>query len=290
MEKDIFKYIKTILKEEPKTTIYHYTNQKGLLGIVDTKTIWATNIHYLNDAAEFSYALKLARYVLQENKENLKKKIEKEIITAIENSLFTIEKISICVCSFSEKGDLLSQWRGYCPHGGGFSIGFKYSNLKDAIKRENFILAPCVYDSKKQIDIINELIAKIVFMYLYEKEQYPLIPEFKNKLKDIFINDFVRYAPIIKHPSFSEEKEWRLISPIVSSKHPKLKYREGNSLITPYFDFNLNDDNGHVNIQEIIVGPNPHMELLMNAISGLMTNKKIKLKSIASSAIPYRIL
>jgi hypothetical protein len=41
--------------------LYHYTDATGLLGIVQSRAIWATHIRYLNDAQEFDYAADLAR-------------------------------------------------------------------------------------------------------------------------------------------------------------------------------------------------------------------------------------
>ena len=45
----------------PPEILYHYTSQAGLIGMLHTKTIWASKIHYLNDSKEFALALKLAR-------------------------------------------------------------------------------------------------------------------------------------------------------------------------------------------------------------------------------------
>ena len=37
--------------------LYHYTSQKGILGILQTNKLWMTNILYLNDSSEFTYTL-----------------------------------------------------------------------------------------------------------------------------------------------------------------------------------------------------------------------------------------
>ena len=37
---------------KPEGLLYHYTTQKGLLGILDKKCIWATHLRYLNDTSE----------------------------------------------------------------------------------------------------------------------------------------------------------------------------------------------------------------------------------------------
>jgi len=39
--------------------IYHYTSLQGLLGIIESRSIWTTNIIYLNDTSELNYATKL---------------------------------------------------------------------------------------------------------------------------------------------------------------------------------------------------------------------------------------
>jgi hypothetical protein len=46
-----------ILSREPTGTLYHYTTQAGLLGILSDKDIWATHTQYLNDASEYRYAI-----------------------------------------------------------------------------------------------------------------------------------------------------------------------------------------------------------------------------------------
>ena len=43
------------MKEKSKL-IYHYTSINGLIGIIERKSIWATNILYLNDASELNYS------------------------------------------------------------------------------------------------------------------------------------------------------------------------------------------------------------------------------------------
>ena len=40
--------------------LFHYTNQMGLLGIVDNTELWATKINYMNDSTEFYTALQMA--------------------------------------------------------------------------------------------------------------------------------------------------------------------------------------------------------------------------------------
>src|ERR1035437_10348273 len=50
---------------EPEV-LYHYTSPAGFLGIIDSKTIWATGAEHLNDSQEVLHAIKIAQGLLPE--------------------------------------------------------------------------------------------------------------------------------------------------------------------------------------------------------------------------------
>src|SRR5882724_8885709 len=45
--------------------LYHYTNAQGLLGMLESKRIWATNSRFMNDPTEIGYAIRLVREVME---------------------------------------------------------------------------------------------------------------------------------------------------------------------------------------------------------------------------------
>ena len=117
------------LQQPPPNFLYHYTTEQGLLGIVDSGTLWATNIGYLNDATEFSLSLELIRdRLLNELRETemeerhfasadpqRARRANERKDRAQASSAYTNSTHSpICVICFCKKGDLLSQWRGLC--------------------------------------------------------------------------------------------------------------------------------------------------------------------------------
>lgn len=115
--------------------VYHYTDQKGLLGIIRGKSIWATDIRYLNDAAEFDHAIGLALKLMPPAKE-LYQNEDRPLLEKLQDDLASMPKLTfafygIFVCSFSAERDQLSQWRAYCPAGTGFSIGFDFAKLRE---------------------------------------------------------------------------------------------------------------------------------------------------------------
>src|SRR5688572_24519739 len=43
----------------PPPMLFHYTSQKGLLGIVGERCLWLTDVRYMNDSTEFTLAVEL---------------------------------------------------------------------------------------------------------------------------------------------------------------------------------------------------------------------------------------
>ncbi len=50
--------------------LWHYTNLSSLLGIIESKELWATDLRYLNDRTEFAYGLEQVLNVLRDERLN----------------------------------------------------------------------------------------------------------------------------------------------------------------------------------------------------------------------------
>jgi len=89
--------------------IFHYTSLEGLLGIIKSKSIWATNVFYLNDASELNYSRKLFIDQLRKYQEEIIKdahcyeyKVFATLISNIEEDDFIHPDLSgVYVSSFS---------------------------------------------------------------------------------------------------------------------------------------------------------------------------------------------
>lgn len=290
--------------ELPDRPIYHYTSQKGLLGIVTSKKIWATNIQYLNDETELTYAIELTREEVQKLINKLQGK-DIELLEEIARRLDTAtwagydSSTSIYVCSFSTECDQLSQWRGYCPDGNGFSIGFDFSRqpLIDLIKEQGFTLCKCKYKVEEQLDLVKQLMTKALDTF-HQTHLGLLQDQIVQALATINFNiEFLRLAPQIKHPKYSEENEWRLISGPILVDNPRVKFREGKSMIIPYFEFNLVKENDPLHLQEIWIGPTKYWQLSRASLQTLLVASQVKGPDIIAgkfrpevkiTEIPYR--
>jgi hypothetical protein len=268
----------------PPDVLYHYTGQAGLLGIIGKAELWATKIQYMNDATEFGLALSLARQHLDVIIDSTGHSTEKALAVELRESLRGLEDINIFPVCFCEKSDLLSQWRGYAGNQG-YSLAFCTNALMQVTAGGNFLLGRCIYDQTLQRKIVGEAVAHCL-------EQALMFPTnrtfgFHGPLADILF----RCGVFFKDVSFVEEQEWRLVSPTIMFHDKRLKFRPGNSTITPYLALDLSE--GAFPIIYVVVGPCPHMELSKSAVTSLLMQRgnrgPLSAQPIAfASAIPFR--
>lgn len=285
----IKKYLDNNGNELP-STLYHYTTQDGLLGILKKSEIWATDILYLNDAAEFNPFLNLIKKEIQKIIRSKSKKEDKELFKQLFDNSKELDKFQIFVCSFSVDGDLLSQWRSYCPDNNGFSIGFEYTQLKNIAEREGsvkFYLLPCFYyDENKRKSMFNELRDEFATDILNCVEINKL--DDINKLYEEYTRNCCLLASILKHESFRDEKEWRLFCfkkpPIASSE---IQFRKGKSMLLPYITVELQGTTKFSSIIRIYIGPTPHKEPSIKSVELFVKSKHLSC-SVTASKVPYR--
>ena len=101
--------------------------------------------------------------------------------------------------------------------------------------------------------------------------------------------DLMIICALLKHQSFAEEQEWRLISPtFTSTASAPIAFREGKAMLVPYYLFDLELD-GLIKLDHVFVGPTPNAALSINALMHYLTNKNARPeKGISDSEIPYR--
>jgi hypothetical protein len=274
-------------KPEPKKILYHYTTQDGYIGISSSRKIWATNIHYLNDFHEVKHASDLARILFFHKINEIKFKQLACYKELFDNILSSVSKIPLFITSFTEEGDLLSQWRGYCPDGPGFSLGFSKETLDKVSKEQNLKLLPCIYEKEHQefilIEKVDQLIAELVRSHNQKTNSNTIID-----LIQEWAGEFLEIAPTLKHPSFKEEKEWRFISELIGKNENKFKIRKGRYSLIPYIEIDLNCASSEVIFENIICGPTPFHEMSTNALYFSSETDSIKFTSKTQSRIPYR--
>ena len=266
---------------KPRATLYHYTSLPGLMGIIQSRKLRASDVRYMNDSTELTYALNLLRDAIESRKNA--NEAEQRILSAF--SVWLRDQINtgpmLFSASFRESGNLLSQWRGYSTHGKGVSLGFNPAAVQKLADQQVFSLGKCIYEPEQHIDFIERIIDRILKLCLSECDLPSLFDEIEG--------DLLAMCALFKHPAFAEEQEWRLVSPTFESvaDHP-IAFREGKAMLVPHYLFDL-EVNGSIVLDHVFVGPTPNAELSVNALAHyLKHHNAYPQKGINDCEIPYR--
>ena len=114
---------------EPGTLLWHYTDYKGLEGIL-VGAIWASSLPYLNDTEEFRHGAEIALEVLQNELAVALGAFDAAYASAIHDQLRAffqnlVQPSDVFIAALSKKQDDISQWRAYGgDRGPMFSAGF----------------------------------------------------------------------------------------------------------------------------------------------------------------------
>ncbi len=275
----------------PDELLYHYTTIGGLQGIVESQCLWASDVRYMNDSAELQYIIRL----LRERNESTSSPIGEgsqdrsllaQFIDWIEYRMTNGHMVF--AASFRANGNLLSQWRGYSRIGKGVSIGFKGSDIQQLLTDKQFQLGRCIYRREDQIALIDRVLDSLSTMIKqFELENPDTEREYFFSLIEA---DMLRIAALLKHPSFAEEDEWRIVSPVITDYlSAPVKFREGKSMLIPYYEFPLSLQNEAIPIEHLFLGPTPNSALSLNSIRLYLRKQGIQLdKDITYCDIPYR--
>jgi hypothetical protein len=275
----------------PPPILWHYTSPGGLAGIVTSGEVWATVIHYLNDAKEFQHALELFRNALTTKISQASDSGIKTFLSFVKDSLDSIIGVNVCVFSLSEDGNLLSQWRAYCPSEGGYAVGFRTGQLTTCLQQQGFRLIRCIYDETLQRQFVEVMLNEFVTQYSQKHSGQPCTQElFRTEFSGLISHRVWSLAPTFKHPSFSEEREWRAVSQPIPWTDDGISYRVGPSCIIPHYKLKLQDDHDKPVISQIMVGPSKHPQLAFGSINFLRNRAKLKIQAVTPSHTPYRTL
>lgn len=265
--------------------LYHYTTQRGVKGIVEAHEFWATKVQYMNDATEFRLGFRLVEKRIEHHLRQTTDEREKKVLSRLARSYDGIEGVNIFVGCFCENSDLLSQWRGYSGASHGYSIGMSSGKLAEWAERSEFRLARCIYDEASQIEIIDQLI------------HYAVANDDHGTIAGEFIGGLLSVSAFFKDKSFQEEQEWRIVSELKSSADDAFGFREGKSMLVPYYRIDIG---GGVDsaIRSVTIGPCPHPKLAESSvrvmlgrhdIPGVLTGSLgLRMPEVHISNIPYR--
>lgn len=286
-ERSRFEPLTSLWTEITGDIVYHYTGSAGLLGIVDSKAIWATNAWFMNDSREATYGIRAIVKFTQDlgAREGVSPKLAK-LCRRLARIVSKTHKVSgpySHIACLSRHGDQLSQWRAYCRDGG-FSIGFDL----DAVRRTTSAagsIAPTIrevsYEPAQQKFLLDHIFQRVVAIEGRKDRERALD----------FVVQAVMLAPAFKHAGFSEEAEVRLhvfLSEQELTKH--VQFRATQLGVVPYLPVPLGQETGRLPLREVVVGPSPNQAESEMAVRQLLARYGYGDEvAVRRSAVPLRV-
>lgn len=274
--------------------LFHYTTLNGLRGIIESKTLWLTKAAYLNDRSELKHAITLFQQEAISQAVALPDKSADvgELLREAAHQLDSFQKTNICLASFCEDGDLLSQWRGYGSSGSGVALGFSGQALERVNGTGWARLLRCLYEPSEQMQVIRDLVRLLTNAYTtctsgVSSDKHATI---RKNLIGYFNTTFLQVAPVLKNKHFAEEREWRIVTLPRNSTDLKFRALVSNERVSQYYIYDLlvNASGNHDFLSSVVIGPTAEPKLVSDAVWTLCNQSKVGLNALMFSQIPYR--
>jgi len=240
---------------EEDRILYHYCSNTVLESILKNKQLWMSDIANSNDYNEIRILTPRLFYMIEDLYRNQEfpfkykehNNIEGivEILTDVSqfiNSTYDSGFLTSFVACFCEKGDVLSQWRGYASDGKGCSVGFSLKDLKEYCvntngtirinkveyvdeEQLNSIIADAAQRCLKELANLKkkseDFLARNPSNHRDELTDLIMMFFFKDYLEKIIL-DSLKY----KWNAFQEEHEWRIYFGSIS-KNERVLFGKG---------------------------------------------------------------
>lgn len=308
------------------TTLFHYTDAAGLLGIVRpqfpdgwdafdmTKSIkfLASDVRFMNDHAELRFAgtifaEEFVRVARTQKPSAPSRRVLETLAEEFTTAEFYAEPVQVFATCLSTQGDLLSQWRGYAGGTGGYSIGISVQTLR--WYTHSLILSPLGVTTAGLVPVQPQLVqvkyGEQDVRGAASEVALSADPSADQSGDDVFWtrwNAVARMATF-KDDGFEEEQEWRLIhfhAPNSQRQSLPVEFRQGRFGLVPYVSLAVNvrapgdEDREKVHerpertIERLIVGPSPDQALRVVAARQLLETYGHDPSVVGASPLPFR--
>lgn len=214
-------------RADPDRVVWHHTSADGLLGILRSRTVWATSLRSLNDRKEFTYGQRLFDRVLKSISDKMRPWEQRFLNYHFPRDLSESMRLDSYVFCATQTPDSLNQWQHY-SRSQGYAIGFRLNSglsanrdLDQAIVNDSpwFHM---VYKPKQQ-----KARAETALRWILENlgDQPPRI------VRQVGYNFLASILSSFKHPAFAAEFELRAS---VDDFRRRVAFRPGVRGLVPY--------------------------------------------------------
>lgn len=241
--------------------LYHYTDFTAFDGIIRCAELRLNNILNMNDAAEMRLFMngicKAVIEKLRADGDNDKLREARDFFSREMEQEFNYSAYAAC---FSRYRDDAAQWERYGHLGQGVCIAFHEDLMQKMVGGVISLQEVYYQEDMREHHLVDEF-----YQALSASGQFSqCLPQLQSLMGDAWVE-----SAAFKHPSFANEKEFRLVvSPFISNDFAvEPKYHVAQGRIKKYYPLDLNRMCGRLNLHlsdlvgEIIIGPTSSQSL-----------------------------
>jgi hypothetical protein len=279
----------------PDDTVWHYTNGASLLSILDSGTLYSTQVSCLNDATEIAYSAGKLRSALIALLPGLTAgsptaKFVERYAELLKNDPESPNHAAIeyFVTCFSSLYDDLGQWRSYAGGENGYALGFRVGSL---FGMNNSLVAKVNYNAVEHQELANQVAAATVRFY----EEGPADHlTWDRAYLEAWDARLTSIAPMFKDPGFRLEQEVRIVHQLQESEYSDLKILQKKSMLSRHlplrFPLGGPTHRPKLPLKEIMIGPCRHRRITQVSIGTLLKARGYSDVPITFSNLPYQDL
>lgn len=218
-EKIIDSFTSGVNSFNPPDLLYHYTDDRGLKGVLESGNLWFTDIFNLNDPSELKHGFSKAVEIL-DRMTRPRMPIHDIFFNGFSNF---VRKgglgaaANFFTCSFSLAKDDLGQWRAYADNGRGYALAFDAKELDEGFigdAKNNPSTFLITYDDEKLDKLFWEIINAGVSLIrlalgkdLTQEQRTIFMVQFSTMFSVFFLNASIYF----KHEAYENEEEFRFL-------------------------------------------------------------------------------
>ena len=251
-----------------ETILWHYTDGAGLLGILQSGHINATQVSALNDSKETKYATDLYRKAI--DKVLAERQSETDTVSFLRTVLEIVKDepegsgqgaSKFFVACFSAAKDDQPQWTSYARGHGQYAIGFHPNGL---YREPNSSLGRVIYDKDKLNQAVSKIVEATIRFYkeglnaerasnpgLWAREFFTAWDEWIYKI-----------APLAKDSKWQSESEYRIVHELKLADFSKVRFSQKQTMLSRYIalDFPcwVKERVSRLPIASFMIGPKGH--------------------------------
>jgi hypothetical protein len=248
----------------PPELLFHFTDLEALLNIASSRCLWASLATTLNDTLEVRHGVNVAVELLDERSRRGASDYVAALLAHVVGpppgaSDLHFEAFPLVV-SLCERVDRSGQWFHYGRSGHGVALGVSSSTIATV----GYDLTKVDYDLGSQRTRMARLLDAGAGVLAAQTRELPDDERARRvaRVAHLVASHIPLLAVQMKHPSFAEEEEWRMVTHYRSLNGARLeqgaqkrevKFRQLEDRVVPYEELDLGAATPHL-IREVVLG------------------------------------